>query len=295
MMTVEAVPYVVLLAFFFGTSLIASRFSVGQFEPLAFIGLRLTLAGLGSIAVYAMARRRRWPRDHRLWRHAILLGVFGTAIPMTAVMTALQHQSGGVTALLITASPAVTVLLAHFFLPDESLTRLKAIGVIFALGGAALLALQGESGLADNSQASSIGYTLVLVAMVASSVMTIYARKFMQDLDAFDVASVRVWSAALAVMPLSLLLFDTDLGRVDGWGYFALIYSAVFGTFAGFFLAFYNIKRFGATAAAMTSYVIPIITGSGGVLLLGETVTPVMIVGMVIIVSGVAFINRGSV
>lgn len=294
-MTVEAIPYVVLLAFFFGTSLIASRFSVGQFEPLAFIGLRLTLAGLGSIAVYTIARRRRWPRDHRLWRHAILLGIFGTAIPMTAVMTALQHQSGGITALLITASPAVTVLLAHFFLPDESLTRLKAIGVLFALGGAALLALQGESGLADNSRASGIGYILVLVAMVASSVMTIYARKFMQDLDTFDVASVRMWSAALAVIPLSLLLFDIDLGRVDGWGYFALIYSAIFGTFAGFLLAFYNIKRFGATAAAMTSYVIPIITGTGGVLLLGETVTPMMIVGMVIIVSGVAFINRGSI
>ena len=294
-MTVEAIPYVVLLAFFFGTSLIASRFSVGRFEPLAFTGLRLTLAGLGSVAVYAMARRRRWPRDHRLWRHAILLGIFGTAIPMTAVITALQHQSGGVTALLITASPAVTVLLAHFFLPDESLSRLKVVGVLFALGGAALLALQGESGLADGSQASGIGYILVLVAMVASRVMTIYARKFMQDLDAFDVASVRMWSAALAVMPLSLLLFDMDMGRVDGWGFFALIYSAVFGTFAGFLLAFYNIKRFGATAAAMTSYVIPIITGSGGVLLLGETVTPVMIVGMVIIVSGVAFINRGSV
>ena len=294
-MSVEALPYVVLLAFFFGTSLIASRFSVGQFEPLAFIGLRLTLAGLGSVAIYTMARRRRWPRDLRLWRHAVLLGIFGTALPMTAVMTALQHQSGGITALLITASPAVTVLLAHFFLPDEALTRLKAIGVLCALGGAALLAAQGESGLADNSEGSSIGYILVLIAMVASSVMTIYARRFMQDLDAFDVASVRMWAAALLIMPLSLLLFGLDLEGVDGWGYFALIYSAVFGTFAGFLLAFYNIKRFGATAAAMTSYVIPLITGSGGVLLLGETITPVMIVGMFVIVSGVALINRGSV
>ena len=42
-MTVEALPYVILLGFFFGTSLIASRFSVGQFEPITFIGLRLTL------------------------------------------------------------------------------------------------------------------------------------------------------------------------------------------------------------------------------------------------------------
>jgi drug/metabolite transporter (DMT)-like permease len=161
-MTVEALPYVILLGFFFGTSLIASRFSVGQFKPITFIGLRLTLAGLGYAVIFALARGRRWPTNRRLWRHATLLGLFGTAFPMTAVITALQHQSGGITALLITASPAVTVVLAHFFLPDESLTRLKATGVSLALGGAALLALQGESGLSDNSEASSVGYILVL-------------------------------------------------------------------------------------------------------------------------------------
>jgi drug/metabolite transporter (DMT)-like permease len=85
----------------------------------------------------------------------------------------------------------------------------------------------------------------------------------------FDVASVRVWAAALVIMPLSLLLVGVNLELVDGWGFSALIYSAIIGTFAGFLLAFYNIKRFGATAAAMTSYIIPLVTGTGGVLLLG--------------------------
>ena len=55
-MTVEALPFVILLGFFFGSSLIASRFSVGQFEPITFIGLRLTLAGMGYAAIFALAR-----------------------------------------------------------------------------------------------------------------------------------------------------------------------------------------------------------------------------------------------
>ena len=59
-------------------------------------------------------------------------------------------------------------------------------------------------------------------------------------------------------------------------------------------LAFYNVKRFGATAAAMTAYVVPLVTGIGGVLILGETVTRAMMVGMGVIVSGIAIINRGS-
>jgi drug/metabolite transporter (DMT)-like permease len=293
-MTVQALPYVTLLGFLFGTSLVASRFSVGQFQPVTYIGLRLMLAGLGHAAVYSVARHRRWPTNRRLWRHAVVLGIFGTAIPMVSIVTSLQYQSGGITALLITTSPALTVLLAHFFLPDESLTRRKGAGVALALGGAVLLAVRGESGLAEGSQASPVGYALVLLAMVSGSSMTIYARKYMSDLDAFDVASVRMFVAALAVMPASALFAGFDLHAVDGQGYFALVYAALVGTFAAFMLAFYNIKRFGATAAAMTAYVIPVVTGVGGVLVLGETITAAMLVGMGVIVSGVALINQSD-
>jgi drug/metabolite transporter (DMT)-like permease len=289
-MAAQSLPYVVLLGFFFGTSLIASRFGVGQFEPVTYIGLRLTMASAGHVAVYSVARRR-WPTDRRLWRHAMLLGIVGTAIPMTSIVTALQYQSGGITSILITTNPALTVLLAHFFLPDESLTRRKSVGVVLALGGASLLALRGETGLPDVSQANPIGYLLVLLAMILGSSMTVYARRFMKEMDAFDVASVRMFVAALVVMPLSALFVGFDLGAVDGQGYIALVYAALIGTFAGFLLAFYNIKRFGATAAAMTAYIIPLVTSVGGILILDETFTPMMLVGFAIIVLGVFLIN----
>jgi drug/metabolite transporter (DMT)-like permease len=293
-MPVESLPYVVLVGFLFGTSLIASRFSVGQFEPVTFIGLRLAMASAGHAAIYTLARRRRWPTDHRLWRHAAVLGIFGTAVPMTAIVSALQVQSGGVTSVLITANPALTVLMAHFFLPDESLNRIKSLGVILALGGAFLLAARGESGLPDVAQADPRGYALVFLSIVSSSSMTIYARRFMRGFDAFDVASVRMFAAAVAILPLSALLVGFDLRAVDGRGYLALVYGAFIGTFLGFMMAFYNIKRFGATASAMTAYIIPIFTGFGGVLLLGETLTPTMLIGFGIIASGIAIINRGG-
>jgi len=211
---------------------------------------------------------------------------------MTAIVSSLQFQSSGVTSVLITTSPALTVLLANFFLPDESLTKRKSAGVLLALAGAVLLAIRGESGLPDIERASPIGYILVLGAMVSASSATIYARKYMRALDTFDVASVRMWVAALAIMPLSLVVAGFDLSQVTRQGYTALLYAAFVGTFAGMMLAFYNIKRFGATASAITAYVIPIVATIGGVLLLGETVSGGMIVGMALIVGGVAIINQ---
>lgn len=290
----HSVPYVVLLGILFGTTLVASRFAVGQFLPITYIGLRLVLASLGHVAIYAFFRRRRWPTGSVLWRRSAVIGIFATAIPMTAIVSSLQFQSSGLTAVLITTSPAITVLMAHFFLPDEPLTRRKGLGILLALSGALLLAIRGESGLPDVSQASPIGYGLVLVAMVSASGATIYTRLYMRDLDALDVASVRMWVAAAAVMPLSLLLVGFDLDNVTSQGYTALLYAALIGTFSGMMLAFYNIQRFGATASAMTSYVIPIVAGIAGVLLLGETITKFMAIGMALIIAGIALINQRS-
>jgi drug/metabolite transporter (DMT)-like permease len=290
-MTLQALPTIGLLGLVYGTTLIASRFGVGQFAPTTFIGLRLMLAGLGHAAVYLLGRRPL-PRSRGLWRHATVLGTLGTAVPMIGIVGSLQFQSSGVTALLLTTGPAFTVLLAHFFLPDERLTRRAGMGVALALSGAALLALRGESGLADVRRASSLGYGMVLGAMIVVSMTLIYTRRYMRDLDRFDVGSVRMWTAAAVVMPLSALLVGVDVAGVDGRGVAALLFGGLVGSFAGMQLEFAAVQRFGATATAMTSYVIPIVAGVGGVLVLSEQFTLFMLLGMGLIVGGIALIQR---
>jgi drug/metabolite transporter (DMT)-like permease len=291
-LTLQALPYILLQGFLFGSTLIASRFSVGQFRPTTYIGMRMVLATLCHLAVYMLARRQKWPSSSHLWRHAALLGVVGTAVPMVAIVSSLQYQSAGLTSVLLTSGPAVTVLMAHFFLADETLNPVKVAGVVLALGGAVLLVVRGESGLPDVSQASPLGYGLVVLAIISASSMTIYARKFMREYDFFDVASVRMFVATLTVMPLSALLVGVDLSSVDVRGYTALVYAALVGTFSGLMLSFYNIKRFGATAASMPLYVIPVVASLGGALVLDEQITTGMLAGTGLIAAGIALINR---
>lgn len=293
-MNIQALPYIILLGFCYGSTLIASRFSVGQYEPTTYIGLRMVIASVAHLLVYWLISGRRLPRDIELWKRAGFMGAIGTAIPMTSIVSSLQYQSSGVTSLLLTTVPALTVILAHFALPDESLSIRKSIGVTLALGGAIMLAISGENGLPDMAEAVPTGYILVGIAIVFSAVMTIYARKYLKGYDAFDVASIRMFSASVVIMPFSLLTVGFDLTAVTGEGYFALFYAAIIGTFAGLLLSFYTIKRFGATPATMTSYIIPIVAGIGGVIILGEEFTTTMLVGMIVIVSGIALLQQSG-
>lgn len=294
-MDVQALPYITLLGVLFGTTLIASRFSVGQFSPYTYIAARLTLASLAHVLFYLFAiQGRKCPANPSLWRRAALLGIIGTALPMTLISVSLTYLSSGIVSILITVGPAITVLMAHYTLADERLNRRKIIGVTLALSGALMLTLLGESGLPDVNRASPVGYFLVILAMTGGSSMTIFARKYMRHLDSFDVASVRMFSAALVMIPLSLLLAGFDLSGVNQQGVFALGWAALAGTFFGMMLGFYNIKRFGATPAAMTAYVIPVVASIGGVILLGETITLGMLAGMALIVLGIAILNQRS-
>ncbi len=293
-MTLQALPFILLQGFLFGSTLIASRFSVGQFQPTTYIGIRMVLATLIHLSAYLVGpRRRQWPRALHIWRHAAVLGIMGTALPMTCIVTSLQYQSAGMTSLLLTTAPAFTVLLAHILLADETLTTRKGMGVALALGGAALLAVRGESGLPNVGRGNPLGYGLVLLAMLCASGMTIYARRFMRDYDFFDVASIRMFAAAITVMPLSVLLVGVDLHRVNFQGYLATGYAALVGTFGGMMLSFYIVKRFGATASSLPTYVIPVVAGLGGAVVLGEQITAGMAVGMLLIAGGIALINQG--
>jgi drug/metabolite transporter (DMT)-like permease len=192
---------------------------------------------------------------------------------------------------LIAANPALTIVLAHFFLPDERLTRHKVAGVLLALMGAALLTLRGESGLSNINQADPLGYLFMIAALLVSSSAMIHARKYLKDYHAFDVAGIRMFSAAMFTIPLAFLTKGFEFSRVNYQGLIALGYAALIGTLFGFLLQFYIIKRFGATSAVMSGYINPIVANLGGVILLDEIITTGLLFGMVMIFTGLYLIN----
>ncbi|MCB8945937.1 MAG: DMT family transporter [Ardenticatenaceae bacterium] len=287
----KAFPYIILLSLFWGTNIVASRFGIGEFDPYLFIALRLATATLFFIPI-AFANGRRWPQDRTIWKHGIISGILGVAIPMTSFILSLQYQSSGVASIFVTASPAIIVIMAHFVLPDEKMTRNKAIGLVLALLGALFLVLRGESGLADVGRASPLGFILVMMGLVSEAINTMYVRRRMMHIDPMTVTGIRLFTGAVIAFVAALLVGEFTLADVTPAGYFSLAYAGLIGALAGQFTAFYIQRRFGATAFSLTSYIIPVVATTFGVLLLDEIVTWAMLVGIVLIGSGIYLISK---
>ncbi|MEM7346448.1 MAG: DMT family transporter [Chloroflexota bacterium] len=292
-MNFQSLPYVILTGFCFGSGLIALRFGLQQFNPFIYTGLRLFLASLAFLSIYLIARERYpWPTSGRLWLHSLVLAIIGTAAPTIGIILALQYLSSGLTGILITTSPALTVILAHFFLADESLTLKKSLGITLALSGAILLALRAESGLPDIAQANRTGYAILSVALIGISTSIIYTRKYLRDYASFDFTSLQMFIATLFILPISLVMIGLNLEPINLQGIFALGYSALIGTFTAFLLFYYVARTYGATTTAMIGYVNPVAATLGGILILNERVTGGMVLGMGLIITGIVIINH---
>ena len=290
-MHTKAFPFIGLLSLFWGTNIVASRYGVDEFDPYLFIALRLFIATFFFILIFFL-QRRIWPTDLQVWRHAAFSGVIGVSIPMTLFILSLQYQSSGVASIFVTTGPAMLVIAAHFFLPDEKMTHNKAMGVALALSGSLFLALRGENGLADVGGASPLGFILIIIGLSFDAANAIFVRRRMRQMDPIAVTGIRLSIGALITIIVALLLSDGSWAGISAAGYFSLAYAALIGALAGQFLAFYITRRFGATAFSLTSYLIPVVATTFGVLLLGEIVTWGMLVGVLLIGGGIYLINR---
>ncbi len=286
-----ALIYVTLLSVFWGTNVVASRFGIGEFDPLLFITLRLSIAVLFFVPILLL-NQGQLPTDRKLWQKASISGIFGVAIPIPTFILSLQYQSSGVASLYVTTLPVMIITAAHFFLPDEKMTRNKAIGVALAVSGALFLALRGESGLAGIGRASPLGFILVITGLMSEVFNTLFVRSRMQAFDPMQVTLIRLLVAGIILFIITLFLGDFSFEQVTAAGYFSLAYAALIGALSAQFLAFYIQRRFGATVFSLNSFIVPIVAILTGALLLGEILTQGIIVGMLLIGAGLYLINR---
>ncbi len=82
------------------------------------------------------------------------------------------------------------------------------------------------------------------------------------------------------------------LTEISGRAWLAILLSGAIGLSAAFVLFVRMIDRRGPTAALLPTYVMPVVATVLGMLVLGETITPPMIAGSVLVLVGVAIYTQ---
>jgi len=249
---------------------------------------------LATLAVFTYRAIRRYPlpRDRRLWNLGAVLGTTNITIPYILITLAVQHASAGFVGLLITNIPLATALWAHLLLPDESLHRGKVLGLAVAAGGVAVLMASGDSGIgAAGNPGLAIGLTLA--AIVVAAFGGVHARRHAPDHQVLDLATPQFATGAVILAVMMLAVEGLPL-QITAAGWVLLVYMALAGTFMPFLLFFWMLRRVSATKASLPGYVIPIVSLTGGTILLDEKITLAIAIGGALILAGIILTERAD-
>ena len=279
-----------LFVLIWSTGWISARFAAPYADPLTFLSVRYTCAGV-ILAVLAVASGAVWPRG-RAAGHAAASGILLHAIYLGGVWWAIAHGlPAGISGLIAAVQPILTALLAPRFV-GEHITKRQWLGIALGFSGIVLVLwpkLAGLSGAALQAQLRPLAINVI--AMISVTFGTFYQKRFIQTGDLRTDTTLQYAGALAVTLPLAFLMepmrieWNTIMVLNLGWSVLALSIGAI-----GLLLLL--IRRGAVSRAATLIYLVPPAVALEAFVLFGETMVPVQIVGMVITALGVALAVR---
>lgn len=264
-----------------GSSFLFIAIGLQAFHPGLVTWARVGL-GAAALAVFPSARRRIERSD---LPRLLVLSVVWVAIPFTLFPLAELHINSAVTGLLNGATPIFAGIIAGLFFarPPRGPQRL---GLAVGFVGVTLVSL----GSAAEGGTAFIGVLMVLLATFCYGIATNLAGPLQQRYGSVAVMAQMlllgtVWTAPFGIH--GLLRSDFSVGPA-----IATLVLGVLGTGIAFALMATLVGRVGGPRATFITYLIPVVSLVLGAVFLGDRVSVIALVGVVLVIGGAVLASR---
>ncbi len=269
-----------------GASFIATKIAVAEAAPVTVVWLRFTI-GVAILAA-VVARRREWARlpGRTLLQFAALgaLGItFHQWLQSNALLTARASTSGWI----IATTPVFIAVLAALVL-RERLGGWAWFGIALAAAGVPLVVARGGLGNLLGGRFWSAGDVMMLISAPNWAVFSVASRGLLRRHPAARALLLIMtfgWLFTTAQFALGPGL--ADLGRLSGRGWAAVLFLGVACSGLAYLAWFDALHTLSASRTGALLYLEPLIATAVAAAVLGEPVTPTVVVGGAVILLGV--------
>jgi len=278
------------VAAFWGGTFIATRL-LARIMP-HMVGAAARFAVAVALLLFVARRAGGLPRlTRRQHVSTFLLGLTGVFLYNIFFFGALEILPASRTALIVALNPIVTALVMALIL-REKISAARWLGIMVALIGSAIVISRGDFGAAL-SQSVGRGELLMfggVCAWVAYTVAGQSALREMSPVVATTYASL--WGGLLLGLGALYELRDVDVAAFSWQAIAAILYLGVFGTVVAFVWYYEGVQAIGPARTAVFNNLVPVFAVTFGVVLLGESLLPSMIIGGTMVFLGVMLTNR---
>jgi drug/metabolite transporter (DMT)-like permease len=282
-------PFPVLVAAFcllWSSAFSVAKIALADAPPLLLLTLRFLLA---AVVVFALAASQgsNWRLGRRDLASLVVIGIANNALYLGLNYVGMRTVSSGLTALMASANPVLTSLLAAVLLGERMSWR-KAAGLALGVGGVAFIV---DNRIVAGTE-SLTGVLFVIGGLVSLVAGTILFKRLAPKGGLLLTNGVQNLSAALALAPFALG-FESVAEIVPTWRLAAaLTYLALLGSVCAYLIWLHLLKVAGATVASSYHFLMPPLGLLFGWLLLGEHAAASDFVGIVPIALGIYLVTH---
>lgn len=278
------------MAIFWGGTFVAGRSLAQTVGPFSAAFFRFAIA---SVFLVLLLRRSEgklsWPAKDQVFP-VILLGLTGALLYNFFFLKGLKLIEAGRASVIIANNPIFIALFSAYFF-RERLNLVKLIGIFISVGGAVIVISRGR--ILEVFQGGLGPGEIYIFGCVASWVaFSLIGKAVMNNLS--PLRSVTFSSVAGALFLMVPAFLEGGFGFLEysllEWA--LIFYLGFFGTVLGFLWYYQGIQKIGPTRAGLFINFVPI---SGIVLafiFLKEPITMSLLIGTVLVSSGVYLTNR---
>ena len=280
----------VLLAALWGASFLFIRVVVTDFGVTPLMALRV---GIGALFLVIVLFARRPARQSLTILRSralplLVVGILNSAAPFCLFAYAELTLSAGVTSVINASAPLWGALVAFLWLKDR-LSALRSVGLVVGFLGVSLLVwdqIAGSHGGSATYMTTALAAGAGLGATLLYGIAANYTKRHLTGVDALTVATGTMIGATVVLAPLAVIYWPATAISLGAWG--AVIALGIACTGVAYMLYFHLIATIGPARAITVTFVVPIFGILWGALFLGESVSPGMLEGGVVILLGTA-------
>lgn len=211
----------------------------------------------------------------------------GTTLYFLFEYKGLEKTSASIASLIIAAIPAFTLLFSAAVY-KQKFSPACYVGVAASLLGVYLIVRYG-----DASEGSLTGNFLIIGACLS---WVAYIEINSRLLKTYTSLEVTFWQAVFGTATLiPCAAFEgTDWRAITPTGWTMALYLAILCSVVAYLLYAETVKRLEPFRTALFININPLAAVLGGVLLLGETITPIQLLGGAIVLLSIFLVNRSA-
>lgn len=271
-----------------GMSFLWIKVALRELGPVQLVTWRMAFGAAASWLIILLRRERITVRGKEL-AGTLLLGAFYSAIPITMISWAEMQIDSGLAGIINATTPLFTILFAHFFLHDEKITSARLSGFVVGFAGVVLL-LSGDLG--PHGFGSGLwGQLAVMTAAMLYGMCIVYARRYLKGQNPLHTSAILMTGAFATMLILSAFAKPHFVLPHEPLTWLACVWMGVLGLSLAYVAHFYLINHWGATRAALVTYVVPVTAVVLGVVFLSEYPGWNVFIGGALVTGGIALVN----